>query len=276
MSATLGIDLASKPKNTAVAVIEWQPGRAVLAELASGFQGGETLWDKRLVSAIRGLVFESAPPTKVGIDAPFGWPEPFVQAVLAHQHGDGWPDLIDNPRAKYERRTTDLRVWKETGKQPLSVSTDRIAYAAMRCAVLLGDLSRHVGREGVSRDGSGLVAEVYPDPALRHWVPDVWAEAPKDSYKGPGADARRRREALFAGLLRAASGRLEITPAYAEACVANDDCLDAVVCALVARAAELRATECPEGEETVALARLEGWIHIPTEPLAHLFGSGVG
>lgn len=265
MSVTLGIDLASQPERTALALISWSDVGAEVVTLVRGGGNAETLHDKRLVSAMRGLAYEGEAPTKVAIDAPFGWPEPFVAAVVAHQHGDGWPDGIDNPRAKYERRSTDLHVKRETGKLPLSVSTDRIAYCAMRCAVLLADLARFVGNDGVARDGSGLVAEVYPDPALRRWLPALWENASKDSYKGKTDTALRRRVVLVEGLLAACGGRLSLSEADRAACIQFDDCLDAVVCALLARAAELGQTELPISDEDRRLARLEGWIHLPPE-----------
>src|SRR3954452_11357586 len=118
MTVTLGIDLASQAKNTAIALISWHEGRAELLTLVRGGSPGGTLHDKRLVSAMRGMVYEGGPPSKVAIDAPFGWPEPFVRALVAHQHGDGWPEGIDNARKKYERRATDYYVHRRTGKLP--------------------------------------------------------------------------------------------------------------------------------------------------------------
>jgi len=64
---------------------------------------------------------------KAAIDAPFGWPEPFVDAVVAHQRGQGWPSGMDNPRAPFERRATDRFVHDRCGKTPFSVSADKIA-----------------------------------------------------------------------------------------------------------------------------------------------------
>ena len=52
----------------------------------------------------------------------------------------------------------------ETGAEPLSVSSDRIAICAMRCAELLVELA---GDGQLERTGGGLVAEVYPAAALR-------------------------------------------------------------------------------------------------------------
>jgi hypothetical protein len=51
------------------------------------------------------------------------------------------------------------------GQLPLSVSTDRIAYPAMRIARLLGA----VAGEPVDRTGAGRIVEGYPAAALRVW-----------------------------------------------------------------------------------------------------------
>jgi predicted nuclease with RNAse H fold len=269
MQTTLGIDLASKPKHTALCVIAWEEGAAEVRALAHGRWDGTTLHDKLLSTAIQGLWGvdggwgELGRPIKTAIDAPFGWPEPFVQALEAQRRSQPWPEALDNPRERFERRTTDLRVRDVCGKLPLSVSTDRIAYCAMRCAVILGDLARHFEPELLPRDGSGVVAEAYPDAALRSWLPSVWSAAREDSYKGPGETARRRRERIVTAILGELGPVFAIRPDQRQACVDSDDCLDAVVCALLARAAERGDTILPETSEEGRLAAVEGWIHLP-------------
>jgi hypothetical protein len=58
-------------------------------------------------------------------------------------------------------------VREQAGLVPLSVSADRIAHVALRCAVLLAELDAS-GRP-VDRSGSGHVVEVYPAASLRRW-----------------------------------------------------------------------------------------------------------
>ena len=128
---------------------------------------------------------------RVAIDAPFGWPEPFIRAVSAVP--GYWPLSPGERRAPLERRTTDFLVHELTGKTPLSVSTDRIAYCAMRCASLLGVLD-------AARDGSGPIVEAYPDAALRCWLPSLFVGAIQ-SYKGSSGPAYERRELILAALL---------------------------------------------------------------------------
>jgi hypothetical protein len=199
---------------------------------------------------------------KTAIDAPFGWPERFVDALQAHQRLETWPPDYADARDAFIRRRTDLFVRARAKKLPLSVSTDRIAYCAMRCAAVLGRLA-----EEVARDGSGVVVETYRDAALRCWLPNAW-KAPVDSYKGEGA--RDRRTLLLSSVLAELGQRLELSEYDRQECIASDDCLDALVCALVARAAQSRRTVEPETDEDRRAAKTEGWIHLPCRSLSEL------
>jgi len=215
MPTTLGIDLASQPKNTAMCVVDWDSRTATLTHGVD---------DARIHRELLGHA-------KVGIDAPFGWPAAFADGLAAHQRFEPWPE----GDAVY--RATDRFVIAHTSKRPLSVSTDRIAYCALRCARLIA---------GHPRDGSGLVVETYPGASL--WL---WLGRDRASYKG--ADGRERRAVL-------ADAQLAHVDAPREQLIDCDDCLDALVCALVARAALLGRTIGPKDER---LARREGWIHLP-------------
>src|SRR3954453_23291242 len=89
METTLGIDLASQPRNTALCVVAWEADRAEIVALARGDVRGQKLTDALLVEAARGDHAidggwgGAGRPVKVAIDAPFGWPEGFVGAVGA-------------------------------------------------------------------------------------------------------------------------------------------------------------------------------------------------
>jgi Protein of unknown function (DUF429) len=69
---TLGIDLAAQAKQTAVCLLSWGKGQAAIERLALGVD------DAAILELIR-----SEEPAKVAIDAPFGWPAPFVAAVVS-------------------------------------------------------------------------------------------------------------------------------------------------------------------------------------------------
>ena len=251
---TFGIDLASQPGNTAVCLVEWQPDRAAVLELARGTDRyGDRLHDKRLIHAMLGDLYGQA-PAMTAIDAPLGWPTLFAH-VIANQAD--WPDALEDNPAELLRRATDLFVGERTGKQPLAVTTERIAYAAFRANRILGRLERatslHIDRSGVS----GVVCETYPDAALRQF--GLWPDglASTTSYKDKKDPAIR--EQIVEGLLTRAPW-LVFQGTDPDHLRASDDCLDALLCALVARACATRQTVEPDDGVP---ASVEGWIHLP-------------
>jgi Protein of unknown function (DUF429) len=258
VTSTLGIDLASQPKNTALCWMGWEPGRAWVAGLLKGVdQDGVTLLDDELLISAMSHPQRGLPaPSKIAIDAPLGWPVDFVRGV-----GDlaAWPVDVGGKRDRLERRATDHWILQTTGKRPLSVTTDRIAYAAMRAAALLAHYeathTAQIDRTGVA----GPICEAYPDPAIRQF--GIWPDdaSPRESYKGKAR--RPLRERIIARLLQAAPW-LELPAEQRQACADSDDCLDALVCALVARAGE-RGLTLPPPAGLEHEARLEGWIHLP-------------
>jgi predicted nuclease with RNAse H fold len=234
---TLGIDLAAEPKSTAGCTIEWLDGKASVRWVATG------LLDEEILSRARAA-------TIVGIDAPFGWPTYFVDAITAHHAGQQWPvahwDKVSRRRLRL--RATDERVHHVTGITPLSVSSDALAIPATRCALL-------IDRLGVQdRSGDGRVQEVYPAAALHAW-----------GLRWKGYKGRQNAAALadaFASLRKRAPW-IAISREDAEMCAECDHVFDALVASLVARAAALGLTIRPTADE-VPLARVEGWIALPS------------
>jgi hypothetical protein len=269
---TMGIDLAAQPENTAVCLLAWPGGEPPeLLMLDRGRSEEGCLLDDRWLADTAGGLRAEHPgkPTKVGIDDPFGWPVPFLDALAAHRDGPLWPLPIEESTLDLRYRETDKVVQRltSTGRRPLSISADRIAIPAMRCAAILAHIAERTDAREVARDGSGLCSEVYPDPALRFWTDDGEAGLAGTSYKRPPNSAARvrLRDALLAQLpIVDPRRRLDLVER-------EDDYLDALVCALVARAAELGLTHRPDPAQR-ELALVEGWIHIPSEPLAALTG----
>ena len=255
---TAGVDLAAQDKNTAACVVDWGSGgpRVELPRVG--------LDDDPLLDVI-------CDSDRTGIDAPFGWPQAFADAVAAHQARDRWPGStaelreLAEQRASFRRtlsyRVTDLAIIddRKLSVRPLSVSTDRIGVTTFRCALLLDRLG-HERRVKVDRSGrTGRVAEVYPAAALNAWG------LPFKGYKGRAGRAVR-------GVLVTAVGR-RLGRGFGhdarKMCAESDHALDALVSALVARAVAVGATREPNRRRSGA-AKLEGWIHVPVGAIGAL------
>ncbi|WP_460973758.1 DUF429 domain-containing protein [Prescottella soli] len=243
---TVGIDLSAEPAKTAVATIDWGGGSARVVDLRLG------VTDDGLVEAIRGV-------DKCGIDAPFGWPDAFVDFVVAHRSRRPQRELELSSRAgrlPLVRRRTDRVVHEVTGIVPLSVSADLIAHVALRCAGLLARL------EAASVDVDrvdGTVVEVYPAAALQQWGL---------RFRGYKGSANRPNLQSLVASFDAQIEALEFGD-FRGACESSDDAFDAVVAAVIARAAALGRTRMP-GPADEGVARREGWIHLPDAGLATL------
>lgn len=239
---TVGVDLSASPAKTAVACVEWSAGRADLVHLVVGADD----------AAIRGLVQGA---TRIGIDSPFGWPDEFVDFVVAHHHhelGKG-RELDDIARRRpLALRRTDLRIVGSGLGRPLSVSADQIAHVAFRCAGLLADL-------GVDDRVDGWAVEAYPAGALKRW--GLTSRGYKRAANTPVL-------AALVEALKAAAPWLDLDD-HAETMARDDDAFDAVITALIARAAQLGRTTSPDDADRPVAAR-EGWIHVPTAELAEL------
>lgn len=240
----VGVDLAAAAERTGLAVlIENNTSGTVAVERAA--LGAE---DDEIVAAV-------ACSDRAGVDVPFGWPESFVRFVAEHREGSLEPVLDTGPhwRRGLALRATDRVVRELTGLNPLSVSTDRIAYPALRWANLAARLRR--AGHAVPPDGGGLVCEVYPAAALR-----VWGLAHR-AYK---TAARRQARELLVDALEQLVPWLDFGR-HRDACVDHDDVLDAVLSALVAREAHFDRTHVPS-PQLAGSAHREGWIHLPTGP----------
>ncbi len=229
---TLGVDLAAQPENTAYCLIEWVKPEARIIELRCGAD------DEILLE-----MFDRS--DKTGIDAPFGWPTAFATAVYAHQRRNVWP-AVSTASLRY--RTTDHIVRERIKRWPLSVSSDLIGVTAMRAARLLSETGR------IDRSGRGRFVEVYPAAALHVWG------FPSSRYKKKEGEENRRE--LTRCLMTATEKWLDWPVDAREACEKSDDALDAVVAALVARAAATDQIE-PIPQKHMATAKREGWIALP-------------
>lgn len=246
---TVGVDLATRPQKTAMATIIWAHGTARVTNACIGVTDDDILAACRTADA-------------VGIDAPFGWPDDFVEYVVAHRDdvqavGVG---SDEDARRLMAYRLTDRVVAQEFGRWPLSASTDRIGLTTMRASSLLAAL-RDAG-EFVDRAGDSRFCEAYPAAALKVWG------LRSSSYKGSHS---AHLSDVVDGLLTAADW-LDLGE-FEEACRQDDDVFDSVIAAVIARAHALGHWRRPAPDQ-LDIARREGWIVVPTAPLTAL-GPGV-
>jgi predicted nuclease with RNAse H fold len=236
---TMGVDLAAEPANTAIAVIEWRASAARVVAL-------------EIPADDEAVLRHARDADKVGIDCPLGWPDTFVEFVAGHRANQ--VRLPETSSADWRRslayRHTDEHVRSTLQMIPLSVATDRIGVTAMRAARLQVLLAQqgHV----IDRAGAGLLVEIYPAAGLRHWG------LPSRGYKG--GKARGLLGEVVDQLQRAAPW-LELS-AFEQSCRFSDHALDAVMSALLARAAALGLTTPPPPDQLAAAER-EGWIALP-------------
>jgi predicted nuclease with RNAse H fold len=258
---TVGVDLAAADDRTAMAAVAWEAGRATVRSVQFG------VTDDEIVAAVRTA-------DKAGLDCPLGWPAAFVTFVGAHQAGHpvrpagantvtgesgGHPSGPDGAlwRRSLAYRVTDEVVRAETGLIPLSVSADRIAHAAFRCAALLARLAD--GATPVDRTGDGVVVEVYPAASLRRWGL---------THRGYKARTGGAGHGFLVDELVAAAPWLDLGP-HEPLCRTSHDAFDAVIAAMAARAAALGQVRAPGPAERAAAAT-EGWIALPTGHLPDL------
>lgn len=236
---TVGVDLAAEARKTYAARLRWDAGAATVVDLVGRAD------DDAIVALARDA-------DRVGLDCPFGWPTPFVEFVAAHRAGDVPPQ--DGAPLEWRRRLayreTDLAVTRSTGLRPLSPSADLIGHVTMRAAALLPRL----GVGATDRDGSGRAVEAYPAAALKQWG------LPHRGYKGT-ANVAALQASVSA--LHAAAPWLDLG-AFETLCRTCDDAFDAVIAALIARAAACGLTAVPDDTQRAA-ARVEGWIAVPVE-----------
>jgi hypothetical protein len=252
---TLGIDLASQAASTAACLLGWQGDRVEVVYLERDRDRLGRLDDDRLVALMLGDGWPGPAPAKIGIDAPLGWPVAFVTAV---GNLDAWPLMGEVEPVALVRRGTDRWVHARTGKVPLSVSADLIAYPAMRAQRLLRRYRELTGSP-VDRSGlTGPVCEVYPDVAVTHFGLRPEGRRRMSYKSAAGQEARRD---LLDTLLRRAPW-LALSAAQQADCIAFDDFFDALIAALVARSVQLGVSE-PPAPEQAAQAAVEGWIHLP-------------
>ena len=236
--------------------------------------------------------FKTSDVARIGIDSPFGWPVAFVNALSNHRNRPGlydWPrndpEVYAGPEEKSEEeyrdlkyRATELVVWKRVKKvvqkkrtplKPISVAVNSLGSVAIRNASLLS----RAGAKGLSVDRSGSAGhfvEVYPAAAFAQWKIDT------TGYKKSEKEGGRCIRVKVLKQLRKASACLkELTDETISMLSQSDHLVDAFVSSIVALMAELDRRPGPKCEKEPlthpipagmeALAKIEGWIVLPTQ-----------
>ena len=233
---TLGIDLASQNENTAACMVEWKDGVATLREALDRGSDDDLVARMRMVRDAGGCI---------GVDAPFGWPEPFLDAMVEWRESGRFP-AAESKALAY--RVTDDKKFL-AGKQPLSVSADRIAYVAWRCARLL---SRFFEGGPALRLGPTVV-EVYPGATMASWKLDC------QGYKQ--SEPTRKKLLLE---LEQKGLRWACDEGQRALLTRSEHLFDAFVAALSAQAFHTKLCK-PIPAEHRAVAEREGWIMVPEE-----------
>jgi predicted nuclease with RNAse H fold len=236
----IGLDAASRWTNFGYAIGLYESGMVTVEEagLLESRDEADALAARvapRLREADRGVV---------AVDAPLGWPRPFVNALKKHRAGEPLEDL----KEKLFRRETDRVVSAVIGRAPLEVAADRIARAAHSALLAVGRLRDLTGKTlplAWSPDFAGIgVIEVYPAATLKV------RGLPHSKYKDVGEPALREEIAV----------RLAIEIAGLDDYVAAQaDVFDACLC-LVAAKDFIEGRALPPND--LDLARHEGWIWV--------------
>lgn len=250
--SSLGIDLATTNGATGVCEVDWRSRTSVVSV---GQPSNDEL--RRRIQTV------STTGGWTAIDAPFGFPAAFSRAVGEWRHEGRVTTASD---ADIIRRVTDRHVQARQAALPIEVRgrrpmwplssvVERITPTTVRTMQLLSSLA-----DGgvVDRIGSETkVVEAYPIAALR-----LWGVSTAD-YKTNAKDADLILEHVCEQTgITMPVGYTSLRPAL------KHDAVDALVCALVARVAEVDGRTGPDpitcGSDMVTI-REEGWIHLPPE-----------
>ncbi|MCU0447624.1 MAG: DUF429 domain-containing protein [Arcicella sp.] len=164
----IGIDCASQPENTGVAIGKYVKDKIEIIKVFKG-QKNKLIADS-LLEELENLSLQ-LDKAILAIDAPLGWPRAMGQSLASHTAGDS---LKHNSQEKdrFFRRLTDIHLHKNIQKLPLEVGADRIARAAYAALQILDDLKKEIQMlwKPKSDDFSGLgVIEVYPAATLKQY-----------------------------------------------------------------------------------------------------------
>lgn len=230
----LGIDLAARPAGTAACEVRWEAGAARVERLMVGLD------DPALLHLMAGA-------DRIGIDAPFGWPAAYTEALHHWASHGRWP-ASGQPELMF--RLTDREIRSRTGQWPLTASAGWLPYVAWRCAALL---TAHQAPAPVERVGESGVIEAYPGAALSTWG------LPRRGYRRDPTVRGR----LVDLVLERCSPWLHFGDDDRHELGGSPHALDAFLAVLTTRIAAHPSRPTWPDPDQLSYARSEGWIHVP-------------
>jgi hypothetical protein len=227
MTALLGIDCATNPKKTGLALGEERGGGIHILRCTTGSKSTPP-------AMISSEWLKEYEDVLIALDAPLGWPKSLGLSLSEHKAGMPVKAVPD----KLFSRATDRAIRERLGKRPLEVGANLIARTAVAALALIDELRMSTGRQiplawaPVERERWRAI-EVYPSATrISHGAPDVGG-----SLKG------------FEGLVDYSSVSLIVEK--------SKDAADAVVCVLAASDFLNGRAIVPRDKK---LASSEGWI----------------
>jgi predicted nuclease with RNAse H fold len=228
MTVLLGMDCATQPAKTGLALGELKGGKLIIRRCGVGLRSTADVVLEWL---------DGAENVLFAFDAPLGWPIALGDELHRHQAGAA---LSAGSDALF-RRAADDSIHRRLGKLPLEVGASWLARTAAAALRLLEEIRSLSGRPiplawTVDEPESWRVIEVYP-------------AATRIAHGAEGGG----------GSVEGLSEALDWTAAQ-DAIACSADAGDACVCALAA--ADFLAGRAV-GPDDFALARREGWIWAP-------------
>lgn len=168
MIALLGIDCATNPKKTGLALGEFRGEVAHILRCATGTKD-------KTPAQIAVSWINDYEEVLIALDAPLGWPQKLGVSLSAHRAG--FP--LQAEANQLFRRMTDVEIKNRLGKQPLEVGANLIARTAVAALSLLDEIRRVTGRPiplaWVPEETEPWRAiEVYPAATrIAHGAPDI-------------------------------------------------------------------------------------------------------
>jgi len=233
MIALLGIDCATKPQKTGLALGELRGEVVHILRCCTGTRG-----ETPAMIAVNWLTdYDEA---LIALDAPLGWPQKMGVCLSAHRAGHP----VQSEANQMFRRVTDMAIKERLNKQPLEVGANLIARTAVAALSMLDEIRRTTKRP----------------------IPLAWAPMETERWRAievyPAATRIAHGAPDIGGSLEGLEKLLDCSEVLTTL-IQSKDTVDAAVCALAA-ADFIRGRAIQPSDHKTAL--VEGWIWAPSMP----------